>query len=333
MKDCNKNITDYHKDRVVLNPDQRKLLRDRRNANRDRLKRGLKAAEKPLPKEFVIQGSYYAKTTIQEPEGAYDIDDGAVFLDEDLKGPQGGDMSPLDAKKMVRDAVDDGSFKTPPEVKTNCVRVHYNDGSHVDIPVYRKKALGDGTEQFEIASSSWRVSDPKGVNRWFDERLGLRSGENPDQMRVLIRLLKAYCKHRPGYSLPSGFVLTVLVDEAYWIYDERLDRAFRNLITAVRNRLATSKLVRHPVVDENLAESDDPKCAKLQELLTTSIEHLSVLDRASCRKSEALKAWKKVFNTDYFNDAIAEAEAEEKLAACAAVASVAVMPKPYASGE
>ena len=232
---------------------------------------------------------------------------------------------------MVRDAVDDGSFNTPPEVKTNCVRVHYNDGSHVDIPVYRKVIQADGSEKFEIASSVWKESDPKGVNNWFNEQLNLRAEEARDQMRALIRLLKAYCKHRPSYSLPSGFVLTVLVDEKYWLHDTCLDQAFRSLISAIRDRLAISKQVRHPVVDENLADYNDAKCAKLQELLSVSLEHLTVLDRSNCLKSEALKAWKKVFNTDYFDQAISDAEADEKRAAAAAVASVAVMPKPYAS--
>jgi hypothetical protein len=214
------------------------------------------------------------------------------------------------------------------------VRVHYNDGSHVDIPVYRKTMQVGGGETFEIASSVWRDSNPKGVNRWFNDRLELRSAEARDQMRILIRLLKAYCKHRLGYSLPSGFVLTVLVEESYWTFDPRLDRAFRNLISAIRNRLAITKQVKHPVVDENLAESGDPKCTKLQELLTISQDQLSVLDRANCRRSESLKAWKKVFNnTDFFDQAISDAETEEKRAACAAVASVAVMPKPYASEE
>jgi len=224
MKDCNTDITDYHLERVVLNSKQRKRLKKRRDANRDRLKRGLKADDKPQPTEFVIQGSYYAKTTIQEPENAYDVDDGAVFLLEDLKGPNGGDMTPLAAKKMVRDAVHDESFKTPPEVKTNCVRVHYDDGTHVDIPVYRKTSKADGSDFYEIASSTWKESDPKGVNNWFDERISLRGVDGKDQMRVLIRLIKAYCKHRPSYNLPSGFVLTVLVDEKYWNHDKRLDR-------------------------------------------------------------------------------------------------------------
>lgn len=334
MKDTNKDIEKYHQNRVILNHDQRKRLRDRRNANRDRLKRGLTANGKPLPKEFVTQGSYAAKTTIQEPDNAYDIDDGAVFDIDDLKGPQGGIMSPRDAKNMVRDAVDDGSFKTPPEVKTNCVRVHYNDGSHVDIPVYRKTTHTDGTETFEIASSVWRESNPKGVNRWFNDSLAKRNDAAQDQMRVLIRLMKAYCKHRPGYSLPSGFVLTVLIEEKYWNHDSRLDRAFRNLVTAIRDRLSVSKRVKHPVVQaENLTEEGDPKCAKLKDLLTASLEHMAVLDRANCRRSEALKAWKKVFNTDYFDDEISAAESDEKRAASVAVAAIAVMPKPYASLE
>jgi hypothetical protein len=37
---------------------------------------------------------------------------------------------------MVRDAVDDDKFKKPPEVRPNCVRVFYEAGYHVDLPVY-----------------------------------------------------------------------------------------------------------------------------------------------------------------------------------------------------
>ncbi|MCB1092958.1 MAG: hypothetical protein KDL87_15580, partial [Verrucomicrobiae bacterium] len=135
MKDCNKDVSNYHRDRVILNSGQRKQLRERRNANRDRVKKGLAKNDDPLPEEFIIQGSYAAKTTIQEPANAYDIDDGAAFDKEGLRGRQGGHKTALDAKKMVRDAVDNGAFKTPPQVKTNCVRVQYDDGTHVDIPV------------------------------------------------------------------------------------------------------------------------------------------------------------------------------------------------------
>lgn len=334
MKDCNDNIKAYHEARVKLAPKQRKQLRDRRNANRDRLKNGLERDNQPLPDEFIIQGSYAAKTTIQEPKNAYDIDDGAAFWSGDLKGSHGGHKSPLDAKKMVRDAVDDGSFTTEPEVKTNCVRVHYNDGSHVDIPVYRKTTDAAGITSYEIASADWKESNPKGVNSWFGECLARRSESGGEQMRESIRLLKSYCKNRPGYSLPSGFVLTVLVDEAYGDHDERMDRSFRNVMIRVLSRLRTSLKVAHPVVaGENLAESYDPKCGKLRDLLENSLECLTVLDRPNCTRSDALRAWKKVFHTDYFDKAIEKADEDEKRLSIAAVASISVMPKPYATGR
>ncbi len=91
-------------------------MRDRRDANRDRLKKGLKSNNKPAPREFVKQGSYAMKTMVQHPDKDYDIDDGVYFNKEDLVGDRGAEMSGLQARQMVRDALDDGSFKTPPEV-------------------------------------------------------------------------------------------------------------------------------------------------------------------------------------------------------------------------
>ena len=74
------------------------------------------------------------------------------------------------------DAVDDGSFKTDPEIKTNCVRVYYNDGPHVDIPVYRSITDGFGNDKYELASVDWKESDPEGVNRWFREWVKSQGG-------------------------------------------------------------------------------------------------------------------------------------------------------------
>src|SRR5438477_548087 len=123
MYDCSDDVLAYHDDEVTLPEDERGVMRERRDANRDRLKRGLENGEKPQPLFFKSQGSYAMRTMVQHPEKDYDIDDGVYFAKEDLKGPQGGEMSALEARQMVRDAVDDGSFKTPPEVRPKCVRV------------------------------------------------------------------------------------------------------------------------------------------------------------------------------------------------------------------
>lgn len=138
MHNCSRDVLGYHDDNVTLPQTERDEMRERRNANRDRLKKGLKKAEKPSPLESRSQGSYAMRTMTQHPAKDYDIDDGVYFAKEDLVGPRGAEMSALDARQMVRDALDDGSFKRAPESRNNCVRVYYDAGYHVDIPVYRR---------------------------------------------------------------------------------------------------------------------------------------------------------------------------------------------------
>lgn len=338
MKDCDKDIRAYHDERVKLTEDQKKKLRDRRNTNRDRLRRGLMKNEDPAPVKSVIQGSYAMGTVIQEPDSAYDIDDGVVFTAKSLIGPKGAPKTALDARKMVRDAVDDGSFKTDPEIKTNCVRVYYDDGPHVDIPVYRSTTDWIGNDKYELASVDWKDSDPEGVNRWFREWVKAKKAGGMEYSRELIRLLKSICKNRPSYTtLPSGFDLTVLVQECYQSSDGRLDIELRELIEAIHRRLESDLMVAHPVVAGEWLIDDDTKhrTEKLREVLGRLVETFAALDQPNCTRSETLKAWKKVFNTDFFDQRIEDAEAEEKRRTAAGVAAPAVVsaPKSYGYSE
>ena len=98
-------------------------MRGNRNANRDRLKRGLAANGKSQPDEFVIQGSNAMKTMTQHPENGHDIDDGVAFAASKLKDDKGNDLTPQQTKEMVRDAlIGGGGLKKDPEVKKSCVR-------------------------------------------------------------------------------------------------------------------------------------------------------------------------------------------------------------------
>jgi hypothetical protein len=112
------------------------------------------------------------KTMRQHLAKDYDIDDGVYFSKELLVGDRGAEMSALQARQMVRDALDDGSFKTPPEVRKNCVRVSYETGFHVDGPIYRRvttrDVLGEATHHHELASSEWKRSDTRDVTAWFE---------------------------------------------------------------------------------------------------------------------------------------------------------------------
>ena len=173
-------------------------MRNRRNANRSRLRKGLEKAGKPAPIEFVAQGSYAMKTMVRDPDNDYDIDDGVYFRKEDLIGPRGAEMTSLQARQMVRDAVDDGRFKQAPEVRSNCVRVYYEAGYHVDLPVYRRVVtstiFGEQTHYELAASSGWKRSDARDVTDWYEEERS--KSADGQQVRRLNRDLKKYARSR-----------------------------------------------------------------------------------------------------------------------------------------
>ena len=177
MIDCGADVKAFHDEKVTLPGSEQDRMRERRNSNRDRLKRNLEKDEKPAPYEHVSQGSYQMKTMLRDENNDYDIDDGAYFKKGILVGDRGAEMSSLDTRKMVRDAMDDGSFKTPPEVKANCVRIHYSTGFHVDIPVYRQTHSLETTSANEATAHAVLHGGEERV--WGDAGVGKRE-ENRD---------------------------------------------------------------------------------------------------------------------------------------------------------
>ncbi len=309
MFDCSSDVLAYHDEKVTLAQADRTAMRDRRDANRNRVRSGLKSAGKPAPIEFKGQGSYAMKTMTQHPENDYDIDDGLYFAAEDLVGPKGGEMSPLEVRQMVRDAVDDGSFKAKPEVRPNCVRVLYDAGFHVDIPVYRRiattDASGETSATYELASTSWRRSDARDVTSWFEEENSRQSGDtsNGRQLRRLTREIKKFAKSRSSWSLLSGFGITKLVTERFRGNVNREDVALYETMKAIRDRLAFDLTVLHPVTpgDTITKGSADPKATDLKDRLSDAIDWLKPVCEADCTREKALECWDKVFSTDFFS--------------------------------
>lgn len=338
MTNCDSEIRAYHRQRVALTSRQRQDLKYHRDSNRSRLRSGLRKNDDPQPTRSVSQGSYAMRTVIQEPNNAYDIDDGVVFTEQSLKGPKGGEMSPLDARKMVCAAVHSDSFATSPEVHTNCVRVHYHDGSHVDIPVYRELEDWSGSTSYELASAEWKKSDPDGVKDWFKRWLEHKRNNGQKHSRELIRLMKSICKNRPSYSLPSGFEITVLIEECYSLGHDRLDEDLRSIIRAVYSRLCSNLRAQHPVVHgEWLIDCDsEHKTRNLRDLLGRAVPALDGLEVPNCTRSKALKVWKKVLcpgsdcpGSNFFDDRIAEAGSQDKARSESLVAGLSSAPKPY----
>lgn len=327
MFDCAKDVLAYHNEKVTLPQAEQTDMRNRRNANRDRLKKGLSSAGKPAPREFVVQGSYAMKTMTQHPGKDYDIDDGVYFHKEDLVGDRGAEMSGLQARQMVRDALYDGSFKKPPEVRKNCVRVYYEAGFHVDVPVYRrvttKNLWGDDTYHYELAASDWKRSDARAVASWFEAENDRQSPDtsNGRQLRRIVRLIKKYARSRDSWKgqVLSGFGITKLVTERYRADAGREDKALYNTMVAIRDRLRGSLVIDHPVTPNETITSgpDDARARFLRDKLSEAIDSLAPLFEYGCTRQQALKCWDKVFATTFFSD-----RAESRAQAGASLLSV-----------
>jgi hypothetical protein len=329
MFDCSKDVRAYHDQEVTLPKSEQDAMRDRRNANRTRLRNGLAAADKPAPLEFVKQGSYAMRTMTRDPDNDYDIDDGVYFRKEDLVGDRGAEMTSLQARQMVRDAVDDGKFKTPPEVRSNCVRVFYEKGYHVDLPVYRRvvtsTVFGDEVHYELAASSGWKRSDARDVSDWYEtERAKSADGR---QLRRINRDLKMYARSRDSWrsGILSGFGISVLTIERF-CHNNREDRALYDTMVAIRDRLNWNLQVQHPVTPGDYITSgpDDARARCFRDKLTEAIDTLQPLFEAACTRERALKCWDKVFATTFFSERLEE-EQRATIAAPAIITSAGLL--------
>ena len=306
MHDCSKDVLAFHNDKVTLKKNQQDNMRERRDATRTRLKSQLQKGEKPLPKEFIKQGSYAMRTMVQDDGNDYDIDDGVYFTQDSLKGPNGGDKAARDARQMVCDALgDDDRFSREPEVKTNCVRVFYKAGYHVDLPIYR---IRDDDEDYELASgSNWVHSRAADVEEWFRKANQELSPDenNGRQFRRMVRLLKKFAKSRESWKpqTTSGFSITILAKEKYVSDKDREDWALRETMRGIYNRLLLNLEVDHPVTlgAKVTKGPDDAKMRFFRDKLEWALKELEVLDDSDCTREKALKAWDKVFGTDFFS--------------------------------
>lgn len=329
MFDCSKDIRAYHDQDVTLPQTEQEAMRNRRNSNRDRLRKGLEAAEKPAPIEFVKQGSYAMKTMVRDPDNDYDIDDGVYFQKDHLVGERGAEMTSLQARQMVRDAVDDGKFKRAPEVRSNCVRVYYEKGYHVDLPVYRRvvtsTSWGDEIHYELAASSGWKRSDARDVSDWYkDKRTESADGR---QLRRINRVLKKYARSRLSWrgSILSGFGISVLVTEKFR-QNNREDCALYDTMVAIRDRLNWELQIAHPVTPGDYITSgpDDARARTFLDKLNHAIGALQPLFETDCTREKALACWDKVFATAFFSERYEETQ-RASLAAPAVISSASLL--------
>lgn len=312
MHDTSQQILEFYHKKVALPSEERTKMRERRNTNRQRLKDGLEANGKPKPYGSWSQGSYAMHTMIQDGDNDYDIDDGAYFRKEVLVGPKGAEMTALDVRQMVCDALQDDRFSRPPDLLKNCVRVYYNEGFHVDVPSYREitkkdEWTGQEIKQYELASAEWKSSDPREVTKWFKRQNRNISPDYEDsegQYLRIVKLMKMFSRSRPSWKgkIATGFMITKLVSDHFHPHPGRDDASLRDVMRHIEARI--QKDIDHPTLagGEVISDADDPRLPFLRERLRENIPHLDVLDDLECTHMDAMGAWDKVFNTTWFSE-------------------------------
>jgi len=335
MYDLHKRLNQFYEEHVRLGQDGRALLAEYRDKNLDRLRAGLEELGYASSFEHRDQGSYAMHTINQQANNDYDIDVAIVFSKNNLPS------TALQARKHIESAMlkGGGNFRQPPEAKTNAVRVYYAEGYHVDLAIYREYEDGQGAQICEHAGSDWTDRDPMEMTNWFNATVRDFSPSkdygatvSPNQMRRVVRWLKAFARSREYWDLPGGLVISVLVAECYRADYYRDDVSLYETMVAIRDRLHVVEDVLNPVDHTQSLTGrpvDQGRITRFKEKLDSAIIQLGVLQNAACTEEQAIKAWHWLFQHPFWSlDGKAESldEYGKRLAEAARTSTLFVTP-------
>lgn len=307
IANCHRDLLALHAGRIALPRSSYDELRAKRDTVRTVIKRRLRGMELPQPMKFLGQGSVSMGTVTRGGYyGSYDIDDGVYFTRAALTGPYGGELTPLAARQRVWDAAYSEQFVDPPEYLKNCVRVYYARGFHIDIPVYRVSGSIFGGQTIELASSTWKPANPRGVTDWFRAANSRSPGFGSNrQLSRMVRYLKVWSRSRYAWQgyMPSGFAITKLVTECYRAFPDRDDRALLHLLTMIEDRLLRDTLIEHPVLRGEFicGPGKDSTVRFMRDRLTEGLERLGPVFEG-CGRQQALARWDAFFNENFLRD-------------------------------
>lgn len=300
MYDLSKEFKKFYYNDVVLSSDETSNLREKKKLNIDRLKSGLEDYNAENNTNYKVaetleQGSIAMSTVTQNESNDYDIDVAIVFDKDNLSG-----LGSIAVKNVIVDALNRKctNFKTPPEARTNCVRIVYADNYHIDFAIYRRNKNADETYSYEHAGSIWRNRDPRAINNWFKDEIKL----NGVKLRQAIRLSKMFCKSRTSWKMPGGLIQTVLCDEKIQSYN-RMDEMFYYTMKEVVNRLNADTEVYNPTdasLSLLLTQDDRTKVESYQKRLDEKLNLLNILFDSACKEKQAKDAWYTFFNHEYW---------------------------------
>lgn len=310
MYDINDKMKKFYREKVVLSKSNQKGLIDKKNLNLKRLKDGLKEYNDENNTDYqivdeIVQGSVAMQTIVQSEENDYDIDIGITFNKDNLPEPVTSENNTKTVKNIIHEALlkKASCFKNPPEKLTNCIRVIYEEGYHIDFAIYRRHKNDKDEYVYEHCGADWLYRNPRSITKWFKAQ----DKAHNYNLKKVARLIKAYLKQDSSWNVPGGLIQSVLINECIK-ESNRLDEMLYNTIQSVIDRLDEEIEVYNPVdVDEEGNEitllrkgSHRDSMTKMKNYLQKGINKLSVLFEDGCTEGKALRAWGDFFNHPYW---------------------------------
>jgi len=308
--------------------DENQILRDKRDAVRERLDEKLPGVFKRYDEEcpdyyYRNQGSYELDTGVVPLDGDFDIDQGIYFSVSSDTYPD-----PVVLKLRVHEALDGHTKEV--KVRRPCVTVQYQKAGepiyHVDMAVYSdgaenddgKSRLAVGRENSAEENRRWEVSSPQAL---IDTILGRYLGNDRKQFRRIVRYFKRWRSHNfpsDGNAGPLGIGLTVATyDDLNPEYSDLTAStpddllAMRNLVRAILGKFTTlydwtlGKSRRRlkvllPVEPWNdlFEQMTDTQMTRFEEKLERLRDALDTA-AAAVDPHDAAKELKKVFGDDF----------------------------------
>lgn len=297
MFDLSKEFDEFYNEHTILTGEVQSDLRNKKKINIDRLKSGLDELNDENKTSYSIsdtkeQGSIAMSTVVQNDSKDYDIDVAIIFEEGNI----GADTGTTTMKHTVANALKKkcANFKIDPEALTNCVRIKYADGYHVDFAIYKKTS----DDTYYHAGSSWQERNPMAINNWFSEAIK----DKGDNLRSVVRLSKMFCKSRSSWQMPGGLIQSVLCNECF-VEHERLDECFYYTMKNILKRLEESIEVYNPIDKTKsllLKQKDRDKMNNWKHRLSNKLDKLNIIFKSDCTKKQAFDSWYKIFNHDYW---------------------------------
>jgi len=237
-------------------------------------------------------------TTILPISGEYDVDDGVYIFGKEEDRP-----TTVTAHNWIVNAVKNRTDQDTID-KNTCVRVQYAAQYHIDLPIYYKTTDSDNEYFYdsndipELAhkSKGWIESDPYAFKLWFLEKVN-----NNDQLKRIVRYLKAWTDYKSNLKLPSGLILTILVANHY-VANSRDDKSFLETLEAIQKQIDNTRhplasyVCKRPTVDntENLLDKYSSATSKTNFL--DALDNLIISGKQAIEtksKKDACAKWQK----------------------------------------